>query len=677
MASPVPPGGDGRGAPPGSPPVSRALGVALAVGALAHGGQILVFREAYGLGFPGEVGLTLLMLCWLLGSSLGALATRSLPTPLARPGLWGAVLVGSTWLALLALRWLYAVGLEASRITPGLGVLLGIGLAVTLLPSGAAGAALTLLLRRVPPASRSRVFAADCLGACGVGFALSLGWVSGVGLLPRSLRSSLWEKALPGARLVLERDLPDGRLAVLERAGMVVAYGNGQLAGWVPATEDERGPVLTALSLAPEPRRVLVLDASLGAFLASAVEEGATSVLGLVRDRRALEALARAAPELATACADPRVEILEADPRVALRTLPAGSRDLLLLPEAHPGSAAANRLFTREAFRDMRRVLSPEGVLLLPLPTHPAGQVSPGAVAGRSAWLALAAAFPEGVAGFGSSPMIAVASPSRPSLDASDLVRRFPGSSLGPDLVYHLEQVLDPGEAEAGRRALDSVVARENRDHRPWASGAALEARLREHTTASEAGILVLAGMLLGSLALALVLRRLGAGPTLGALGSGTGAMLAWGGCLYLFQLARGALYQEIGMVGAVCLLGLALGAVLPRHLPSGASLLLAAGGLLAAGRLPPGVPVAVLSLVCGALGSYGAGQVMAELLERHGEHPGALEAGDLLGAAGGSLLVSLGVFTGPGPDLAALGLGILGLGFLVASRRPGVSRHS
>lgn len=636
--------------------------LAFAFGCTAHLLQILLMREAYALGYPGEIGFTLLMLCWLLGSSLGALAVTWVPGFFRRPGVILTGMVVSCLAGLVSLRWLYAVGLEASRISPGLGELLLIGFLVCLLPSAGAGAALTVLLLRVPEAGRPRIFAADCLGACLVGVVLSAGFSADLSPLPESLRASLWERALPGARLLRERDLPDARLALLERSGMVVAYSNGRLAGWIPATEDERGHALTCLSLVPAPRRVLVLAGSLGAYLGSLLEEGAGEVTLVARDRVALEVLGEAAPELGESLKDPRVRVAEVDPRVFLRDQAAASFDLVLLPTAHPGSASENRLFTREALTQIARVLSPEGYLVVPLPTHPAGQVSPGAVAARSVFRALEAAFPGGVDTFGSSPVMVVAGHRAPDLDPVKMAERFPESSLGPDLVYHLEQVLDPGEREAGRKSLAQVEARENRDQRPWAYGAAMAARLVEDTTSRERGIAALVLCLATGLGILAVARRVGARPGLGAVSSGLVAMLAWGASLYLFQLARGALYREIGLVGAVCLLGLALGASWRGAERTRLALLGTGLGLLGVGRMDPGNLAALLALACGGLGSFAAGQIMARLLREHPEHPGALEAGDLLGAALGSLLVSGVILTGPGPDVAAVLMGILAL---------------
>jgi hypothetical protein len=283
--------------------------------------------------------------------------------------------------------------------------------------------------------------------------------------------------------------------------------------------------------------------------------------------------------------------------------------------------------------------------------------------------MALEEVFPGQIQSFGSSPVIAVAGRQLPALDPASLAARFPESSLGPDLVYYLEQVLDPGEQAAGKKALEQVQSRENRDCHPWAFGAAMGAQLLEDTTSRErwvtASILVLA-LVLG---LVLVARRVGTRVSFQAFSSGVVAILSWGASLYLFQLARGALYREIGLVGAVSLLGLALGAGGRSQDRTFPALLGTALGLVVAARLPPGLSGAALALACGGLGSFAAGQVMAELLRSNPQEPGALEAGDLLGAAAGSLLVSGVILTGPGPDVAAGILLLLGISRIFPDR--------
>jgi hypothetical protein len=453
-------------------------------------------------------------------------------------------------------------------------------------------------------------------------------------------------------------------LALLRRAGLVVAYVNGRLAGWIPATEDERGLVLPALAASEGKRRVLILAGSLGAYLPTLLEEGAGEVTLVAQDRRALEALGAQALELGEALKDSRARVIEADPRAYLRSLPVGRFDLLFLPTAYPTTAAANRLFTQEAFRQMRRVLGESGLLVLPLPTHPAGQISPGAFAAKACLRSLESIYPGQIQSFGSSPVICLAGSQLGSLEPGKLAKNLPGSSLGPDLIYYLEQILDPGEVEAGKRSLEGVEARENRDLHPWAFGAAQWASLQEGTSVQERN-LTLGGFLLAVLLGAvLVVRRVGAGPGLGALSSGGVAIVSWGASLYLFQLARGALYREIGMVGAVSLLGLALGALGEKKISAPLALWAAAASFLLAGRLPPGPLAALVALAAGGLGSFAAGLVMATLLRSYPENPGALQAGDLIGASAGSLLVSGVILTGPGPDMAVGLLVLVGLGW-------------
>ena len=522
----------GRDSPP------RLLPAFAAAGFGATAAQVLLLRELLVSAAGDEAAIGTGLAAWLLGITLGALATRR-----AAPG--RLPLLASPLLALLALAGgagiaaLRLLGLAASPPPgelPGLGTVLLLASA-TLLPAGAlVGASFAALAaapgRHLPPgAALARLYVAESIGSLAAGCAASLLVGTLLAPFPGALLAGLGVSALAaashlpgrrfavGALLVLAvalaaarplddatekarfaslagptplravRDTPHAHLA-LGGDGPLVLFSGGAYAASFPDPFTSEGFAHLAASLAPAPRRVLATSDLARGALRFLLLHGPERVDLVEPDPRALAFVRERLPaEDRRALLDPRVRLVEDDPRRFLaRTVDRW--DLVLLSGPDPVTLSRARLLTEEAFRAAAARLSPRGVLVVPLRTA-ATLAGSSAALGGSVAAALHAVFPvvratpgpDGllVAGFDATAL---------TLDPGVLAERFRARRIGADSFAPelFPLLLEPGNVARFEAALGEAAQRvpPSRDDRPVSLLFALARRQRE--TASLAG---------------------------------------------------------------------------------------------------------------------------------------------------------------------------------------------
>ncbi len=632
-----------------------AFGIGL--GLLAHGAQVTLVREAWAVGLPGESGAAVLLGVWLLAGAAGAAAAPRR----GAPGLAFAALV-ATMAGVVAARFLLSGSEGPLRVAAAPGARLAVLALLVGLPALLANAALAAVLAAADPAGRPRLYAAECAGAVAAGCLATLVPGAVPSLLPWSLREAAWSRALPGARLLLESELASGRLSLLELRGQLAVYRDGRIAAWLPGDEGDAALVLPALARVGAGARVLVLDPTPGGLVPALLREPVGQVVWACRDPDLVTAIAARWSPLGTVLRDPRLQLASEDPRRLLSGLAPGSFDLAILPPGPSAWVAESRLHTVEAFAELRRVLSPSGVLTFAMPGFPAGTRHPAAGACRAVLDSLASGLGGKAVLAGSAPIRVLAGvpESEATAPPETLAARLPGSSLGESLVHHLALWLDPDEAASARRSLERAEPGLHRDLSPLAVG-----RMREAGLAglAAAGSLVPAVSILLLAWLALVARTasdLGGGPLARAAAAGAFSMLGWAGGVLVHQTTWGALYRDLGLLGALSLLGLAFGARLDRG-PAGPAVttvcLLGLAGC-------PGIPAVVRSLsALAAVTTSGiaTGSAMARLLTHPDRAPGALQAAELAGAVVGLSLAAWLVFGAGGLALALVLLAVAG----------------
>jgi spermidine synthase len=506
---------------------------------------------------------------------------------------------------------LFPIGLEAGRIRAGdayaieaFGSMTGGALAalyalprvaiVTLLGAGALVATAWLVVTLVAPligagharphgshgAPRERRRMRRVAGiAAAVGVLIAaLGLLLGGGLmrLDQAWARARWTGLHTGTEPVVSFDTPYHQVTVGRREHESSLFLDGFYLGALADPYTDSLAAAVVMTQHPRPRDVLLLAPALIGPTRVIARSAGTRATIVRADDRLDDVVERV----------PAVRYVKADPRVALRgrdlATPGGGWDLIAVLEGGATSGASNRLYTREFFADCARRLRPGGVLTLEI-AGDANVASPEAANTRAAIVAaLRAVFRDVRVApgttyslFAADPRGAPPAPSPLTWDPDSLAARrariWPGGAPWPARLFH--GLFPPERVDALQAEIDRAVRAgvpENRDSRPivyfeqlrrWdrLSGSRLSGWLgawRAHPWGWSAGLL----LVLASLGWRL---RRGLGPAAVSLAStglvGMGADLV---VLLLYQTARGTLYLRVGVVVALYMAGLGLGAL-------------------------------------------------------------------------------------------------------------------
>ncbi|HQM53188.1 MAG: hypothetical protein GXY35_06190 [Chlamydiae bacterium] len=391
-----------------------------------------------------------------------------------------------------------------------------------------------------------------------------------------------WRSLNPGARLVVSADSRYENIAVGARAGQYDVFGSGQYYFSFP---DPYGAAAAghAIMLAhPAPRRVLLIGGGAGGMLASILAHRPSRVDLVELDPALLDVVGpRLDAAAARALRDPVVRLRFGDGRRYVKQ--TGVRyDLCIVNVPDPSTAMLNRFYTRDFYREARRILAPGGVLAARL-SAPADYYGgeTGDYAG-SVYATLRSVFPYlAVAPGEENWFFASADPGAVSGDLDILRPRWEARGIETPLfsARHLlawwlpERVLFTKDALEGR-----ADARINTDLRPvtyylnlilWArfSGSPIVSALRALERGGPAWYL---GPILALLGLRLA--WLAASGRRGPRQDGFHALLAVGAVgfsamalelvlIFTFQSVYGHVYRMIGLIVALFMAGLACGA--------------------------------------------------------------------------------------------------------------------
>jgi spermidine synthase len=378
-----------------------------------------------------------------------------------------------------------------------------------------------------------------------------------------------------------------------------------------------------AMTQHPDPRRVLLVGGGLRGTLREVLRHGVEQVDYVELDPALLAA---AAPYLAAgtraALADPRVRVLHTDGRLFVKA-GGDAYDLIVVDVPDPTTAMLNRFYTREFFAEAAARLRPGGVLVVGITSTP--DLRGTGIANRNATVyhTLRRVFAEVVA-IGERHLALVASheTGRVSHDAGVPIRRYlERGVVSPAFdASHLTLLLEPGPLERinwilrhhgrsptahldpppasplvpgdlarqreGEDALPPVAERffVNTDARPvgyyhtllfWSGLTPSDA-----TPALRAIARVEPWWVLPPLALALAVAawlrarrstRAGAAPRFAVLfavfTTGLSTMTLQIALLFAFQSVYGFVYEMVGLIVAIFMAGLALGATFTRVL--------------------------------------------------------------------------------------------------------------
>ncbi len=513
-----------------------------------------------------------------------------------------------------------------------------------------------------------------------------------------------WRSFAAGMELRAAADSRYQHLDLGYRDGQFMLYAAGHPAATFPQPTAHRWTGQVVLCQHPDPRRILLLGGGADGMLAELLTHRSVEHVDYVELDPTATAMVR--PHLAErdarALADARVRVIHGDPRYVIRA--AGrTYDLVWGQFPSPASALAARFYTVGFYEQLADRMAPDGVLAFSTDTSPAELRGESAECTGAIYHTLKRVFGEVIVGWGSSPLVLacladdVLTVDRDAL-ASRLASRAvpPGyfhpqdfamsDQLDPDLVAQrrseLEQLDHPTISTDFRPGIyllwlerweQQLRDRASRDlrrvdephemHRPG-----LFSRLADMRLGPAIGVFAVA--LLAWLAYRTVrrghARGLVGGLVLGSIGTtGLAAMAGEILILHAVQALCGYVYEQVGAIMALFMLGLACGGVLGRRFLSGRRrrlLVLAAVDAILAG-LTLALPYAFRAVdalaaswvttttaygLAVALGmACGAGFVMAaaahvSAVGRTERTAGPVDAADHLGACLGALLMGV-----------------------------------
>ena len=491
--------------------------------------------------------------------------------------------------------------------------------------------------------------------------------------------SRTWE--WPGRQVIATVDSPYALLSASREAEQISFFANDLWLFTYPDPLTAEHLVQFGLLEHPEPRRVLLLGGGVAGLGAEILKTRTVTELTYVELDPYLVRLAQGLlPAVADLSRDPRVHLIYQDARRFIETTDQ-RYDVILMALPEPKSAQLNRFYTREFYRLVARKLLPGGVFSFALPGAETS-LSPL----RAAYLAMAyhtlgqvfsevVAFPGGQVRF-----FASAGPGVLASDPEVLVRRLKQRRLSLQYVreYYLLQDLSPWR----RQYLDQVLGQSppsiNTDLNPRCyffdlvlttvqEGLGVKEALlavQQWPPAVPWAALILATVLTGGA----LRRRPGARALYQVVVMGLGTMALEILVLVLYQIKLGSLYQQLGVLIAAFMAGMAAGSAAgcrwtgrarggPRLLAAlqgGLAVLAAALALWLQGGITLGAHGSEFWTRAGyvlvlALAGFGGGGIFAasaalwhEIVPAARGQGGRLYAADLLGATLGTLGISL-----------------------------------
>ena len=350
----------------------------------------------------------------------------------------------------------------------------------------------------------------------------------------------------PGQNLLLVDDTPYGKLIVSDQNGQLSTFANHRLlstSGDVVAAEE---PVHYAMAQCPQPRSILVLGGGMRGVVDEILKYGDVSVDYVDRDQSMIHlmqafVLKRPIPNVRIICADGRRYLRDTH----------RNYDVVLILQSPPSTLQENRFYTKEFFLDLHAHLRPGGIVSFPLLPEFDYYGSEAQALSASLFETLKTVFARVIIVPGRDNYF-IASDSSLTLDVT---RAIAIKRIATDYVnqYYID---DAGvrERSAALRQSFPRDATVNSDLAPVAFSRQISFWLREQDVSLWS---LLAAVLLLSV---MAVRRMSAASfpmlTAGFSGSAGHMLLLLG-----FQISFGSLYQMLGLLIALFMIGLAIGA--------------------------------------------------------------------------------------------------------------------
>jgi spermidine synthase len=369
-------------------------------------------------------------------------------------------------------------------------------------------------------------------------------------------------------------------IAVTRGTGQYTFFTDGLPAATIPVPDITRAEEIVHIPLLTHgtPRNVLVLHGGAGGVIGEVLKYPTVRRVDYVEiDPAYLGTLVRYPSVLVRSeLGDPRVMLHYTDGRRFVKAASPDRRyDVVLLGVASPATLQANRFFTLEFFREVRGILTDEGILVFTVPGSLAYYDRELKDINMSAMATAGKVFPH-VAVVPGDENIFLASPSAKDIDLSPqrLESRLRDLRLATRLISlpHLTYRLDRERMEWFRRAIEPSRAQVNRDLAPKGLYYTI-AYINALHTPSMKGLFAAAGRrgvtvflaALGLLAAGAFLLR-GKHRRVSVLfaisTTGFVVMLLELSLIFVFQVAYGYVFHEIGMLITMLMAGMAAGSM-------------------------------------------------------------------------------------------------------------------
>lgn len=383
--------------------------------------------------------------------------------------------------------------------------------------------------------------------------------------------------------LLVTRDSPYGRITATAIAGQISVFDNDALTFETGGTEAEFFAHLTALQH-PDPRRILLLGGGWDGTLRELLQHRPLRIDAVVLDLEPISLLRRHLPaEIRASLNEPAVRLTRADPRQFLKNS-GFAWDLILVGMPEPSSGETNRFYTREFFAQCAAHLHPGGIIALRLPSAENLWTPQTTRRTASVYHALASVFPEVLVLPGPMTVMTASSahlPRSPETLTDRLREREVQTRLiSPPYLHYLFTNDRFADLEKRLKETDIPV---NTDIRPvcypfavmsWLARFFPKLALPEMPGfgTSEAGLTTIMWILGIGLPLLFFGSRLQPAWRRGLLAAVAGflGIVSEAVLILAYQAKEGVLFQDIGILLAAFMAGLALGALVLRDLIQG-----------------------------------------------------------------------------------------------------------
>ncbi len=396
-------------------------------------------------------------------------------------------------------------------------------------------------------------------------------------LVATMIRSEVLDRVTTGwthPDLIVTRDTPYGRLTLTGRHGQLVVFENDALSFESESTSAEEFVHLAGLQH-PDPRSVLMLGGGIEGQLARILQHDPRSTDYVELNAQYLDIVPQHLPEdLRQSLHSPKVRVIQADPRVFLDGSP--DYDLILVGMPEPSSGQVNRFYTREFFEQCARRLNAGGVVAFRIRSAENFWTPQLARQMTSIYRAFKGVLPQVIVVPGATNVF-IGSRSPLERDPATLIQRLEARGIGGRLVSppYLRYVLENDRFSQVARLLETGDAPENTDIHPicyqyaimiWLSKFFPEAAVMD--AAESLRSLQHSYLFWSTVAMCLLLivwirrkdrpRRFLLMALAGFIGMALETVL-----LLHYQVKRGILFQDIGLLLMSFMGGLTLGALL------------------------------------------------------------------------------------------------------------------